>query len=45
MRFSILGPLRVDDDGRELAITAGRDRTVLAMLFRCIRTGSSRSAA
>lgn len=33
MRFSILGPLRVDDDGRELAITAGRDRTVLAMLL------------
>ena len=33
MRFSILGPLRVDDDGKELAITAGRDRTVLAMLL------------
>ena len=34
MRFGILGPLRVIGDGeREIAITAGRDRTVLAMLL------------
>lgn len=33
MRFGILGPLRVDDGGTEIAVTAGRDRTVLAMLL------------
>ncbi|HET6532858.1 MAG TPA: BTAD domain-containing putative transcriptional regulator, partial [Actinoplanes sp.] len=33
MRFGILGPLSVDEDGRELPVTAGRDRTVLAMLL------------
>ena len=33
MRFGILGPLSVDEDGRDLPITAGRDRTVLAMLL------------
>jgi DNA-binding SARP family transcriptional activator/tetratricopeptide (TPR) repeat protein len=37
MRFGILGPLSVDDDGRELAITAGRDRVLLAMLL--VRAG------
>jgi DNA-binding SARP family transcriptional activator/tetratricopeptide (TPR) repeat protein len=33
MRFCILGPLRVTEAGRETRITAGRDRTVLAMLL------------
>ena len=33
MRFGILGPLRLTDSGREVAITAGRDRVVLAMLL------------
>ncbi|WP_239159696.1 AfsR/SARP family transcriptional regulator [Winogradskya humida] len=33
VRFGILGPLVVTDDGREIAITAGRDRTVLALLL------------
>ncbi|MEU4213973.1 BTAD domain-containing putative transcriptional regulator [Actinoplanes sp. NPDC026623] len=33
MRFGILGALRVIDGGREIAITAGRDRVVLAMLL------------
>lgn len=33
MRFGILGALRVTDAGREIAITAGRDRIVLAMLL------------
>ena len=33
MRFGILGPLQVTDSGREVAITAGRDRVVLAMLL------------
>ena len=33
MRFSVLGPLRVEDDGAAPAITAGRDRIVLAMLL------------
>src|SRR3712207_900154 len=33
MRFGILGPLSVTADGRELAITAGRDRVLLAMLL------------
>nr|WP_212991647.1 BTAD domain-containing putative transcriptional regulator [Actinoplanes auranticolor] len=33
MMFRILGPLSVTSAGRELAITAGRDRVVLAMLL------------
>ncbi|GAA3931414.1 AfsR/SARP family transcriptional regulator [Actinoplanes auranticolor] len=33
MRFGVLGPLSVTDAGREAAITAGRDRVVLAMLL------------
>jgi DNA-binding SARP family transcriptional activator/tetratricopeptide (TPR) repeat protein len=33
MRFGILGALRVTDAGQEIAITAGRDRVVLAMLL------------
>ena len=32
MRIQILGPLHVDDDGRGLAITAGQQRTLLAVL-------------
>jgi DNA-binding SARP family transcriptional activator/tetratricopeptide (TPR) repeat protein len=31
--FGILGPLSVTDGGREVAVTAGRDRIVLAMLL------------
>src|SRR5689334_12577407 len=33
MRYRILGPLSVTVDGRDVAITAGRDRVVLAMLL------------
>ncbi|MGA5303369.1 BTAD domain-containing putative transcriptional regulator [Nucisporomicrobium flavum] len=33
MQFGILGPLSVTDAGREVGITAGRDRTVLAVLL------------
>ncbi len=33
VRFGILGPLSVLDAGREVAISAGRDRVVLAMLL------------
>ncbi|UQU65317.1 tetratricopeptide repeat protein [Couchioplanes caeruleus] len=33
MRFGILGPLSVTDAGREVVVTAGRDRTVLAVLL------------
>jgi DNA-binding SARP family transcriptional activator len=33
MRFEILGPLRVRPDGHEMAITAGRERALLAMLL------------
>jgi len=33
MRFRILGPLQVSDGLAEAAITAGRDRVVLAMLL------------
>ena len=33
MRFGVLGPLQVTDSGREVVISAGRDRTVLAMLL------------
>jgi DNA-binding SARP family transcriptional activator/tetratricopeptide (TPR) repeat protein/RecA/RadA recombinase len=33
MRYRILGPLSVTDDGQPVAITAGRDRIVLAMLL------------
>lgn len=33
MRYGILGPLSVTDDGQQVAITAGRDRIVLAMLL------------
>jgi DNA-binding SARP family transcriptional activator/tetratricopeptide (TPR) repeat protein len=33
VRFGILGPLQVTDSGREVVISAGRDRTVLAMLL------------
>ena len=33
MRYRILGPLSVTVDGRDVAITAGRDRIVLAMLL------------
>lgn len=33
MRFRILGPLSVTVDGREVAVTAARDRVVLAMLL------------
>jgi DNA-binding SARP family transcriptional activator len=33
MRYGILGPLSVMADGRPVAITAGRDRVVLAMLL------------
>ena len=36
MRFGILGPLSVTD-GREVAITAGRDRIVLAVLLLRLR--------
>lgn len=33
MRFEILGPIRVNIDVHEVAITAGRERTLLAMLL------------
>ncbi|MBM2617266.1 tetratricopeptide repeat protein [Actinoplanes sp. LDG1-06] len=33
MRYRILGPLSVTVDGQDVAITAGRDRIVLAMLL------------
>jgi DNA-binding SARP family transcriptional activator len=33
MRFGVLGPLWVTDAGRDVAVTAGRDRIVLAMLL------------
>ncbi|MCO8274398.1 tetratricopeptide repeat protein [Actinoplanes sp. TRM 88003] len=33
MRYRILGPLSVTVDGRDVAITAGRDRIVLVMLL------------
>jgi DNA-binding SARP family transcriptional activator/tetratricopeptide (TPR) repeat protein len=33
VRFGILGPLQVTDSGREVVISAGRDRIVLAMLL------------
>ncbi len=33
MRYRILGPLSVTVDGQDVAITAGRDRVVLAMLL------------
>ncbi|GGQ43121.1 AfsR/SARP family transcriptional regulator [Couchioplanes azureus] len=33
MQFGILGPLTVVDGGVEVAVTAGRDRTMLAMLL------------
>ncbi|WP_249999617.1 AfsR/SARP family transcriptional regulator [Actinoplanes sp. M2I2] len=33
MRYRILGPLSVTVDGHDVAITAGRDRVVLAMLL------------
>lgn len=33
MRFEILGPIRVNIDANEVAITAGRERTLLAMLL------------
>jgi DNA-binding SARP family transcriptional activator/tetratricopeptide (TPR) repeat protein len=33
MRFGILGPLSVTDGAREIAVTAGRDRVVLATLL------------
>ncbi|HEY8473311.1 MAG TPA: BTAD domain-containing putative transcriptional regulator, partial [Natronosporangium sp.] len=33
MRFRILGPIRVDLGGRELALTAGRERMLLAILL------------
>lgn len=33
MRFRILGPIRVDLDGREVELTASRDRVLLAMLL------------
>ena len=33
MRYGILGSLSVTDDGHQVAITAGRDRIVLAMLL------------
>ncbi|MFF5082329.1 BTAD domain-containing putative transcriptional regulator [Actinoplanes sp. NPDC000266] len=33
MRYRILGPLSVTVDGQDIAITAGRDRIVLAMLL------------
>ena len=33
MRYRILGPLHVSDGAREAAITAGRDRVVLAVLL------------
>jgi DNA-binding SARP family transcriptional activator/tetratricopeptide (TPR) repeat protein len=33
MRYRILGPLTVTVDGQSIAITAGRDRVVLAMLL------------
>jgi DNA-binding SARP family transcriptional activator len=33
VRFGILGPLQVTDSGREVGISAGRDRIVLAMLL------------
>lgn len=39
MRFGILGPLRVSPGGSEVAVTASRDRTVLAMLL--LRAGSA----
>jgi DNA-binding SARP family transcriptional activator len=33
MRFGVLGPLSVTESGRDVPITAGRDRIVLAMLL------------
>ncbi|GAA4946952.1 AfsR/SARP family transcriptional regulator [Actinoplanes utahensis] len=33
MRYRILGPLTVVGDGRQVAVTAGRDRIVLAMML------------
>ena len=33
LRYRILGPLHVDTGAREVAITAGRDRVVLALLL------------
>ncbi|GAB2582892.1 SARP family transcriptional regulator [Paractinoplanes abujensis] len=33
VRYRLLGPLSVTVDGRDLAVTAGRDRIVLAMLL------------
>jgi DNA-binding SARP family transcriptional activator/tetratricopeptide (TPR) repeat protein len=33
MHFGILGPLQISESGRSVAITAGRDRVVLAMLL------------
>ena len=33
MYFAVLGPLSVTDDARDVPITAGRDRVVLAMLL------------
>ncbi|GID99798.1 SARP family transcriptional regulator [Paractinoplanes durhamensis] len=33
MRYRILGPLSVTGDGQQVAITAGRDRVLLAMLL------------
>jgi DNA-binding SARP family transcriptional activator len=33
MRFEILGPMRVRARGRDITVTAGRDRTVLGMLI------------
>jgi DNA-binding SARP family transcriptional activator len=33
MRFEVLGPLRVHADDREVAVRAGRDRVLLAMLL------------
>ena len=33
MRYRVLGPLHIGDETTEAAVTAGRDRTVLAMLL------------
>src|SRR5919206_450535 len=33
MRFSVLGPLEVDQDGRQVAVGGGRQRALLALLL------------
>jgi DNA-binding SARP family transcriptional activator/tetratricopeptide (TPR) repeat protein len=43
MRYRILGPLSVTEDGQDVSITAGRDRVVLAVLL--LRAGHVVSVA